>query len=135
MNLKQLTQTIKRTGQTIGLVAILSLTGCANSENRIIAHGDLNGDGKPDIVVAEGRKLRYYITNRPKDKKYKVFRYIGETDGEIYSITFQDVNLDGAEDLVVLTDRGKVVYENYTGSNEGFIDLRQQNLTDYTTTQ
>ena len=114
--------TFKKTLTSIILSSSLALAnvGCQKTENQKpvavtpslgmavgIATGDMNGDGKLDIVVSTSgydSTANVYLNTNLGDNKYET-KKIGSTPslGRIVSVATGDMNGDGKLDIVVST--------------------------------
>ncbi|MCM0084136.1 FG-GAP-like repeat-containing protein [Geomonas sp. Red32] len=91
------------------------------SDPRSIAIGDLNGDGRNDVVLATGS---YF----DPDNDYRIFVFLQNSAGGFdapvkypggngNSIAVADLNNDGRQDVVFTTDNGiGVMYQNAAGT-------------------
>jgi len=73
---------------------------------RVVAWGDINGDGHPDLFVGGGHGLPSYIYIYEKGEFHdRTSEYLlGVSPSNVYSAQFIDYNNDGRMDLFVLTD-------------------------------
>ncbi|HKN01701.1 MAG TPA: FG-GAP-like repeat-containing protein, partial [Candidatus Binataceae bacterium] len=92
---------------------------------------DINGDGKPDLIAANGIDNTVSVllnTTAPGATRpsFDIQRTFG-TGTEAFSVTAVDVNGDGKPDLIVATSRGVVVLLNGTapGATRPSFDIQQ----------
>jgi hypothetical protein len=72
-----------------------------------IALADLNGDGKPDIIVSEGSGA--YVLLGHGDGTFAAQTFAGGTQGNPYFVAAADLNGDGIVDLAIACTNGPVV--------------------------
>jgi len=74
--------------------------GPPNSAARAAAAGDLNGDGRPDLVVGGERQGLFVYLNRGKREFSDPIMLVGKQRVP-YSVAIADLNRDGKPDIVV----------------------------------
>jgi len=86
------------------------------------AFGDLNGDGKPDLIIGDINGYIHYYENQSSGPNIS-FSKISANYFNIYCGTFVtpqlvDLNKDGKLDLVMGRKNGTIVYYQNTGTSE-----------------
>ena len=97
--------------------------GPAVSNTRAAAAGDVNGDGRPDIVVGgEEGGVTLYLNNGKR--RFSESIPLSNSKQGTYSVVIADMNRDGKKDIVVgnVEAPGSVFYN--TGSLKSFHEVR-----------
>jgi hypothetical protein len=84
---------------------------CGNCQLQQIAPGDFNGDGRTDLIFADGSGLNVYVGNANGPTP---LRFPGSS-----SATVIDFNYDGYSDLLVIADWGTGALQGHEGSAAG----------------
>ncbi|MFE7214602.1 FG-GAP-like repeat-containing protein [Streptomyces sp. NPDC057611] len=89
---------------------------------QVIAAGDMNNDGEPDLLVKQGRQLWAYYGNRNThmlDRPRKPI-LVGDTDWDAYTVIAPgDINGDNIPDLWLRNDATGDIYRAY-GQKDAF---------------
>ncbi len=83
--------------------------------------GDLNGDGKPDLLIGDLNGNFHYYQNKSTNGKFNDFEKISSTYFNMYGGTYitpqlVDMNNDGSLDIVAGRKNGSLVYFQNKGS-------------------
>jgi len=92
--------------------------GAAKSWARAAATGDLNGDGRPDLVVGDERLGTFVFMNSGHRAFAEPVTLVGK-ERVPYSAAIADLNRDGKPDIVIgnLEAPGSVFFNDGTGKN------------------
>jgi gliding motility-associated-like protein len=94
---------------TVGSISLTKLSVLINAKSLHTTCGDLNGDGRPDIVVSEGAEGdRVYVFRNTGAMSFNV-QSIKLTGRKVKRLVMADLDLNGKPELVVTDKAGNVI--------------------------
>ena len=109
--------------------AIAALTFATGANPNSVAIGDVNGDGKPDLVVANGQSDSVSVLLGNGDGTFQAQQTFATGNGP-FSVAVGDVNGDGKPDLVVANATDNTV-SVLLGNGNGTFQTQQTFATGY----
>lgn len=92
-----------------------AMTAVSTSHAGKVTVGDINGDGKPDILMEDGQVIAVFLGNGDGTFKSETDYSVAESGAVLYFIALGDFNSDGRPDIIVS--------QGSTGTTTGKIGL------------
>ena len=118
--------TVLRNLSTVGNISFAKTSLNIGTPSLNTTAGDLNGDGKPEVVFSEGgdgNRLIILVNSSTPGNLSFTLRYITVSDASTKRVVIKDIDLDGKPELIVSNQNGNNIFllkNTSTGGNLSF---------------
>jgi gliding motility-associated-like protein len=95
-------------GSTVGSINLTRTSILVNAGTLHVTCGDLNGDGKPEIVASENNGDRIFVLKNNGNSTFAT-QIIKLTGNKVKRVAINDLDLDGKPELVITDQLKKIV--------------------------